>query len=45
VDALDKATGRAMYSGDISLPCMLYAKVLRSPYAQAKIRKTGRNQS
>ena len=39
VDAQDKATGRAMYSGDISLPNMLYGKVLRSPYAHAKIRK------
>lgn len=39
VDAQDKAIGRAMYSGDISLPNMLYGKVLRSPYAHAKIRK------
>ena len=38
VDAMDKATGRAMYSSDINLPGMLYAKALRSPYAHAKIR-------
>jgi xanthine dehydrogenase molybdenum-binding subunit len=39
VDALDKATGRALYSGDISLPGMLYGKALRSPYAHAMIRR------
>ena len=39
VDALDKATGRALYSADFSLPNMLYGKVLRSPYAHAMIRR------
>jgi CO/xanthine dehydrogenase Mo-binding subunit len=39
VDALDKATGKALYTADISLPNMLYGKVLRSPYAHAMIRR------
>jgi CO/xanthine dehydrogenase Mo-binding subunit len=38
VDALSKATGSALYSGDISLPNMLHGKILRSPYAHAMIR-------
>lgn len=36
-DAADKVTGRALFTGDIKLPGMLYAKILRSPYAHAKI--------
>ena len=37
-DGHDKATGEAMYVQDISLPRMLYAKFLRSPYSQADIK-------
>ncbi len=37
VDGLEKATGRALYSVDLKLPGMLYAKVLRSPYPHARI--------
>jgi CO/xanthine dehydrogenase Mo-binding subunit len=37
VDALDKVTGRAQFGADIALPQMLVAKVLRSPYAHARI--------
>lgn len=36
-DALDIVTGAAKYIDDISVPGMLYAKVLRSPYAHATI--------
>jgi CO/xanthine dehydrogenase Mo-binding subunit len=36
-DAPDKVTGQAMYTRDISLPGMLYAKILTSPYAHARI--------
>ena len=36
-DGLDKVTGRADYGADISLPGMLYGKVLRSPHAHARI--------
>jgi len=35
VDAYSKVTGKAIYAGDIQLPGMLYAKVLRSPYPHA----------
>jgi CO/xanthine dehydrogenase Mo-binding subunit len=37
VTAKDKLLGRAQYAGDIKLPGMLHAKVLRSPYASARI--------
>ena len=36
-DARDKVTGRAQYSGDIRLPGMLYAKILRPPAHGAKL--------
>lgn len=35
--ARDIVTGRAKYAQDLRRPRMLYAKVLRSPYAYAKI--------
>ncbi|MFC1971599.1 hypothetical protein ACFLV0_06740 [Chloroflexota bacterium] len=38
VDALDKVTGRALYSADIILPQMLHGKVLRSSHPHAIIR-------
>ena len=37
-DGADKVTGRARYGADISLPGMLYGKVLRSPHAHARIK-------
>jgi 4-hydroxybenzoyl-CoA reductase subunit alpha len=37
VDARQKATGQAKYAADYSLPGMLWCKVVRSPYAHAKI--------
>ncbi|WP_320956303.1 xanthine dehydrogenase family protein molybdopterin-binding subunit [Enterocloster asparagiformis] len=37
VDAWDKVTGRGMFTQDVSLPGMLYTRVLRSPYAHAKV--------
>ena len=36
-DSIEKATGRAVFSSDIILPGMLFAKILRSPHAHAKI--------
>ncbi|HEX2712544.1 MAG TPA: xanthine dehydrogenase family protein molybdopterin-binding subunit, partial [Candidatus Acidoferrales bacterium] len=39
IDALQRVTGKATYTGDIHLPGMLYARVLRSPYAHARIRR------
>jgi 4-hydroxybenzoyl-CoA reductase alpha subunit len=38
VDARQKVTGEAKYSADYSLPGMLWCKVVRSPYAHARIR-------
>lgn len=38
-DGLDKVTGRARYGADISAAGMLYAAVVRSPHAHAKIIK------
>lgn len=36
-DALDKVTGAARYTGDLTLPGMLRARFLRSPHAHARI--------
>ncbi|MGA3174622.1 MAG: xanthine dehydrogenase family protein molybdopterin-binding subunit [Syntrophorhabdales bacterium] len=38
VDTAAKATGEALYTADLSLPRMLVGKVLRSPFAHARIR-------
>src|SRR3990167_3997775 len=37
VDGKIKATGEGKYAADISLPNMLYGKILRSPYPHARI--------
>jgi nicotinate dehydrogenase subunit B len=37
VDAYDKVTGRAIYSGDIRLPGMMYARIVRPPSLGAKL--------
>jgi CO/xanthine dehydrogenase Mo-binding subunit len=37
LEAADKATGRAHYADDIRLPSMLYAALVTSPHAHAKI--------
>src|SRR5262244_1592046 len=37
-DGAEKVTGYATYGADIRLPGMLYGKVLRSPYAHARIK-------
>ncbi len=43
IDGLEKASGRALYADDLTLklrfPDLLYAKVLKSPHAHARIRK------
>ncbi len=38
VDARDKVTGKAQYPADLSMPGMLYGRVLRSPHPHARIR-------
>jgi isoquinoline 1-oxidoreductase len=37
-DAVEKVTGKAQYSGDIRLPDMLYASILRPPAHGAKLK-------
>src|ERR1700730_7557350 len=36
-DGADKVTGRAQYGADTRITGMLYGRVLRSPYAHARI--------
>lgn len=38
-DGFDKVTGRANYGADLSLPGMIWGKILRSPHAHAKLTK------
>lgn len=38
-DAYEKVTGKAQYAGDIRLPGMLYAKILRPPAHGAKLKR------
>lgn len=37
VDAWDKVTGAGVFTHDVTMPGMLFAKVLRSPHAHARI--------
>jgi CO/xanthine dehydrogenase Mo-binding subunit len=37
VDGIEKVTGKAVYTADIELPGMAYAKILRSPVAHARL--------
>ncbi|MDI7258717.1 MAG: molybdopterin-dependent oxidoreductase [Thermodesulfobacteriota bacterium] len=37
LDALEKATGQARFTDDLSFPGMLFGKVLRSPHPHAKV--------
>ena len=37
IDAVERASGKATYTGDVQLPGMLYARVLRSPHPHARI--------
>jgi len=39
VDGIEKVTGQALYTGDLQLPGMAYAKILRSPLAHARLVK------
>ncbi len=38
IDAVERVTGRAAYTGDVKLAGMLYGRVLRSPHPHARIR-------
>ncbi len=37
VDGIEKVTGKAKFVGDLMVPGMLHAKILRSPYPHARI--------
>jgi CO/xanthine dehydrogenase Mo-binding subunit len=37
-DGLDKVTGRAVYGADMQLAGLIHGRILRSPYAHARIR-------
>ncbi|HUJ73970.1 MAG TPA: molybdopterin cofactor-binding domain-containing protein, partial [bacterium] len=39
VDGPERVTGQAVYTADVQLPGMLYARFLRSPYAHARIKR------
>jgi putative selenate reductase molybdopterin-binding subunit len=39
IDARQRVSGKATYSGDVRLPGMLYAKILRSTHPHARIRR------
>ena len=39
VDRVEKATGRLTFATDVDLPGMLHAKLLKSPYAHAKVKR------
>jgi 4-hydroxybenzoyl-CoA reductase alpha subunit len=45
IDGIAKVTGRAQYTFDVSLPGMLYGKILRSSYAHAKILKINKKKA
>src|SRR5215216_3685217 len=37
IDGMEKVTGQARYAGDVTLPGMLHARPVLSPYAHAEI--------
>lgn len=37
IDAYERVTGQAQYTGDVQIPGMLYARILRSPHPHARI--------
>ncbi len=37
IDAVEKVTGKAKFTTDFKMGGLLHAKVLRSPYAHAKL--------
>ena len=38
IDAVERVSGQAKYTADVSLPGMLFARVLRSPHPHARVR-------
>src|SRR5262249_24943641 len=44
-DGVDKVTGRALYGADFQAAGLLHGRVLRSPYAHARIRRIDANKA
>lgn len=44
-DSVQKATGKAEYTDDFTLPNMVYGMVLRSPYAHAKVKSIDKSKA
>ena len=40
IEGIGKVTGKTVYADDMTLPRMLHAKVLGSPYAHARIKSS-----
>ncbi|MBM4299892.1 MAG: hypothetical protein FJ143_19285, partial [Deltaproteobacteria bacterium] len=38
-DGAEKVTGKAFYTVDVDLPGMAHGKILRSPYAHARLKR------
>lgn len=45
IDGVEKVTGKAKFTGDLVIPGMLEGKILRSPYAHARIRAIDASQA
>jgi CO/xanthine dehydrogenase Mo-binding subunit/aerobic-type carbon monoxide dehydrogenase small subunit (CoxS/CutS family) len=45
IDAVERVSGKANYTGDVRAPGMLYARVLRSPHPHARIRSIDTSQA
>ena len=39
IDGAERVTGRAVYTWDVQLPGMLFARILRSPFPHARVKK------
>ena len=44
-DAFERVSGQAVFARDVDLPGMLYAKILLSPYAHARIKSIDSSQA
>ena len=45
VEGLEKITGRAHYTGDMTLPGMLHVQLILSPHAHAKIKSIEKSEA